>query len=623
MCRLIKIPLKNKLFDKFNLLVFAGLILVCTEVNISALPAFPGAVGFGTETRHAYTITNNPAICIVTNLTNTSGLNDETRSLAGGSTIGVKTGSFLACIEAQFPRIILFEVSGYITGNIYSRIRGPYCFIAGQTAPSPGITLKATTLIAEDHDIVIQHIRSRVGDDPNALFPDYRDAININLNSYAGDLVYNVVVDHCSLSWGIDENGGGGGAAHDFTWSNNIIAEGLKKSLHSKGEHSKGFMLSGTNVSGIGNFLISCTNRMPHTTRDFRTGVWTNNYCYNSGWFGLNAGGLIDDTFKLSVIGNHWEGGPNSGSYAENYFISWLSAFYNNGVGSEMYLVGNRCDKGIQTSADDWSMVDNRNNVNDISNFKVLSPPLSIPDFISLPVTQVKGAVLANAGARPADRDEVDARLVAEAKSGGTSGRIKDSVEVGTIYFPSGTAEGGTSDSIILAPLSIDAVDDRYNGQTIEITGGTGAGQSREITDWVHSTRTATVEPAWSATPDNTSQYRIANVSTNGAGGWPALATNYREVVLPDNPHNDAGNGYTNLEKWLHKLAAEVEGAEVPSSTDLNQDGRTDIQDIQLCVNIILETETDPDIVARADVNKDGSVNVLDIQEITSVVLER
>ncbi|MCK5218089.1 right-handed parallel beta-helix repeat-containing protein [bacterium] len=57
------------------------------------------------------------------------------------------------------------------------------------------------------------------------------------------------------------------------------------------------------------------------------------------------------------------------------------------------------------------------------------------------------------------------------------------------------------------------------------------------------------------------------------------------------------------------------------SPTDLNQDGRTNIQDIQLCVNVILETETDPDIAARADVNGDGSINALDIQEIVNVIL--
>ncbi len=69
------------------------------------------------------------------------------------------------------------------------------------------------------------------------------------------------------------------------------------------------------------------------------------------------------------------------------------------------------------------------------------------------------------------------------------------------------------------------------------------------------------------------------------------------------------------------EIGAYVYVTTVLSPADLNQDGRTDIQDIQLCVNVILETQTDPDIVARADVNKDGSVNTLDIQEIVNVIL--
>jgi parallel beta-helix repeat protein len=65
--------------------------------------------------------------------------------------------------------------------------------------------------------------------------------------------------------------------------------------------------------------------------------------------------------------------------------------------------------------------------------------------------------------------------------------------------------------------------------------------------------------------------------------------------------------------------------SETPSSTplpgDLNQDGQVNVLDTQLCVNVVLGTETDPIIVARADVNKDGDVNVLDVQEIVNVML--
>ena len=54
---------------------------------------------------------------------------------------------------------------------------------------------------------------------------------------------------------------------------------------------------------------------------------------------------------------------------------------------------------------------------------------------------------------------------------------------------------------------------------------------------------------------------------------------------------------------------------------DLNGDGEVNVTDVQLCVNVILGTETNPDIVKRADVNEDGNVNVLDVQETTNIIL--
>jgi hypothetical protein len=58
-----------------------------------------------------------------------------------------------------------------------------------------------------------------------------------------------------------------------------------------------------------------------------------------------------------------------------------------------------------------------------------------------------------------------------------------------------------------------------------------------------------------------------------------------------------------------------------PQPEDLNQDGRIDVLDVQLCVNVFLGSETDPGIVARADVNSDGSVNVLDVQLVVNTFL--
>jgi hypothetical protein len=58
-----------------------------------------------------------------------------------------------------------------------------------------------------------------------------------------------------------------------------------------------------------------------------------------------------------------------------------------------------------------------------------------------------------------------------------------------------------------------------------------------------------------------------------------------------------------------------------PAPEDINQDGRVDVLDVQLCVNVFLGTQTDPAIIARSDVNHDGMVNVLDVQAIVNTYL--
>ncbi|MCK5243560.1 hypothetical protein KAR34_14015 [bacterium] len=116
----------------------------------------------------------------------------------------------------------------------------------------------------------------------------------------------------------------------------------------------------------------------------------------------------------------------------------------------------------------------------------------------------------------------------------------------------------------------------------------------------------------------------------------PSLANPVNGEFWPDeltDPVVDAGIDVGLTEDYLENIrpfgsapdigAYEYVPPSAPSPTDLNQDSRTDIQDIQFCVKVILETEIDPDIVVRADVNKDGNVNTLDIQEVVNAVLNR
>src|SRR5262249_49856471 len=152
-------------------------------------------------------------------------------------------GSLRRAIDAPRPRLIVFEVGGVIDlGGVSLVVRNPEVTIAAQTAPDPGITIIRGELSVETHDVVIQHIAvrpgTRGGGAPDAIGARGREA-------------YSILFDHCSATWGIDENlsvsgpadGEPSGTAHDVTIRSCLIAEGLSHAGHPKGEHSKGTLI--------------------------------------------------------------------------------------------------------------------------------------------------------------------------------------------------------------------------------------------------------------------------------------------------------------------------------------------------------------------------------------------
>ena len=157
----------------------------------------------------------------------------------GGQVIRVTTlaakgpGSFLEALETKGPRVIVFEVGGVIDFRGEEiEIEEPYLTVAGQTAPAPGITLIRTGVNIRAHDVIIQHIRVRTGtagmSKRTGWEPDAMGTVS----------AYNVIVDHCSLTWSVDENLSASGkrfiganpdewrlhTSHAITFSNNTIA---------------------------------------------------------------------------------------------------------------------------------------------------------------------------------------------------------------------------------------------------------------------------------------------------------------------------------------------------------------------------------------------------------------
>jgi hypothetical protein len=203
---------------------------------------------------------------------------------------GDGSGSLRDAIKRRESRLVVFEVGGVIDlGGRTLIVKSPYLTIAGQTAPDPGITLIRGGLIVETHDVLIQHIAVRPGDNA-ATRPWEPDALGARRGQ---EPVHHVIFDHCSATWGVDENlsvsgpadaEGVDATAHDVTLSHCLIAEGLSHATHSKGEHSKGTLIHDgvRNVAIIGCLYAHNRERNPRLKGGTSTAI-TDSVMYNWG----------------------------------------------------------------------------------------------------------------------------------------------------------------------------------------------------------------------------------------------------------------------------------------------------------------------------------------------------
>jgi pectate lyase len=421
----------------------------------AAQPVIPGAVGFGIDTPAG----RGGKIIRVTNL-NASG-----------------EGSLRACVNASGPRICVFEVSGTIRLDSNVTVSDPYLTIAGQTAPAPGIMLRGAALRILASDVLVQHIAVRAGDDEDGPMFQARDALKIN----ATELVRNIVIDHCSFSWGIDENVEVSNSWDNVTISNSIISEPLRDSLHPKGAHGLGVLITSnqdnSRIAMIGNLMAHAHGRNPRSNAaEF---VLVNNVVYNARGDEAMLFNYYGMTSDNTVVGNAFIKGRDASDAVKPVRLVGETQWGDEILpGTKLYVADNSASSA---TADPWSIVDNQSLIARVSveASNILSWPTGLE---ALPSSDVVNHVLANAGTRPAQRNEVDANVVADVKNG--TGRI------------------------------INCVSDDGS----------------------------------------------ARCSKN-AGGWPSLARNTRRLTLPDDPHqDDDGDGYTNVEEWLHAMAAEVEG---------------------------------------------------------------
>lgn len=378
-----------------RILLFLGLTLYALPAQAETL-AFPGAVGWAKETVGG----RGGRIIRVTSL----------------ATDG--PGTLKAAIEAKGPRIVVFEVGGVIDLKRTSlEIKEPFLTIAGQTAPSPGITIIRGGIDLRGHDVIIRHIRVKTGADGQAKRSGWE------ADSLSTIAAHNVIIDHTSLTWGIDENMSASGprfagktveewrngTSRNITFSYNLAAEGLADSSHPKGEHSKGSLIH-DNATGIlfyRNVWAHNVERSP-LIKGGAQATMINNLIYDPGkramhynLMALEWAGHSYVTGEMTAVGNVLRGGPSTDKDLPFLMLG--------GNGDLRYH--GRDNIAVDKFGNPLPMFGRYGETR--AKLIEAKKPVIWPSGINvLAARDVETHVLANAGARPWDRDADDIRVM-------------------------------------------------------------------------------------------------------------------------------------------------------------------------------------------------------------------
>ncbi|HLP76576.1 MAG TPA: hypothetical protein VK327_06600, partial [Candidatus Paceibacterota bacterium] len=310
-------------------------------------------------------------------------------------------------------RTILFKVSGNITLTSTLTVNKPRITIAGQSAPGDGICIQDYPFNIGAGDVVIRHMRTRLG-------------TNDLLEADSMWIVYgtNIMVDHLSASWSVDETLSVSRNIANLTVQNSFITESLRNSIHSKGAHGYGGIISSSNSTTISyhhNLYAFHDSRNPRLGADSPDVVprvdFRNNVVY--GW-GFRAGysGATNESDELNYINNY--------VIAGRYSSPVNSAFLGGSVNTSIYQSGNLIDSdqngvvnGVNTG---WGMFTG-----------TYTPSATEFDVPAVPTDSAGTAyerVLAASGAMPWRRDGMDQRIVRNVRS--QAGQIVDFVSGST-----------------------------------------------------------------------------------------------------------------------------------------------------------------------------------------------
>lgn len=383
-------------------------LFLVAALGSSAQPlAFPGAEGWGRNAK--------------------GGRDPQTKVLFVTSLDDSGPGTLREALRTSGPRIVIFKTGGVIDLKSKLGIQEGSVTIAGQTAPGDGIIVKGYPIrIAASH-VIMRGLRIRPGDGPGAK-PDLRDAIQFGREG--GETIHDVIVDHCSFGWSMDEIAEFWFGCREVTLSYNVFSEALWKNKHPKGTHGYAMLLG----NGPNHRITFHHNLFAHNERrnpwfkDDVTAEFVNNVIYNWAgeatglWLGEPKGGRQYKPCFVNLIGNYYKRGEALAK--QKHPKSPIGLTKIPAAGSRFYVHDNIDHGRTKEGADDWQAVES--GAIDTAPYRAKEPLAEASSGVKPQLAaEAYERVLKHAGAVP--RDKADTRAVEDTRSGG--GRHIDSME--------------------------------------------------------------------------------------------------------------------------------------------------------------------------------------------------
>ncbi|HEY4109624.1 polysaccharide lyase [Puia sp.] len=369
-----------------------------TDLPQSPILAFPGAEGGGAHSFGGH----GGKVLVVTSLADSG------------------PGTLRWACEQGGARIVVFNVAGIIHINSPIIVRAPYISIEGQSAPGDGVCVAGESFWVNTHDVIIRYMRFRRGETNVGRRDD----------ALGGNPVGNIMVDHVSTSWGLDENFSmyrhmfdpGDGSKEEKLGTVNITIENcISAESLDTWNHAFGTTMGGENCMLVRNLWADNTGRNPSIGWN---GVFNfvNNIVFNWHHRSMDGG---DYTSLFNIINNYFKPGPvTPKDEAVGHRIlkpeSGRSKLKYRVFG-RAYVNGNIMDGYPGITKDNWAggvQVDEEKDAGKYKDYMKVDKPFPMPPVKIMPTEEAYHFVLANVGATLPHRDAVDARIVEQVRTG-------------------------------------------------------------------------------------------------------------------------------------------------------------------------------------------------------------